>query len=188
MFYKWWDEAIHAEIIEPNAMTLATVKNDGQPSARIVLLKNATASGFEFFSNYTSAKAMDIEANPNVALVFLWKELERQIRIEGVAQKISKEKSQLYFQSRPYGSQISAWASPQSKIVENRKVLENEIERITTHFENVDPLPCPEFWGGYIINPSMIEFWQGRSDRLHDRFRYQKNAGNVDWIIERLAP
>lgn len=188
MFYKWWDEALDSEIVEPNAITLATVNSKGQPSARVVLLKSASNDGFEFYTNYESRKAKDIEVNPNVALVFLWKELERQIRIEGVAEKLSKEKSQVYFQSRPRGSQIGAWASPQSKVITDRKELEEEVEKIAEKFENVDPLPCPEYWGGYIVRPLVIEFWQGRNERLHDRFQYAKNEKEAGWIITRLAP
>lgn len=186
MFYRWWDDAIDSEISEPNAMTLATVNNLGQPSARIVLLKEASSEGFEFYTNYNSQKAKDIDANPKVSVVFLWKELERQIRIDGIAEKLSKEKSQLYFQSRPRGSQIGAWASPQSQIIPDRKFLDSEADRISDKFENVDPLPVPDHWGGYVINPHTIEFWQGRPDRMHDRFRYLKN--DDAWIIQRLAP
>src|SRR5688572_23355458 len=174
MFYRWWDEVIDSEITEPNAMTLATVNAEGKPSARVVLLKSATEQGFEFYTNYQSQKAIDMEQNPRVALVFFWKELERQIRIEGNAEKISKEKSQVYFQSRPRGSQIGAWVSPQSTVIADRNFLEEELEKISVQFENVDPLPCPEHWGGYVVKPVMMEFWQGRQDRLHDRFRYLK--------------
>lgn len=188
MFYKWWDEALDSEIVEPNAMTLATVSTNGQPSARIVLLKGASAEGFEFYSNYESQKAREMEHNPKVALIFLWKELERQIRIEGIADKLSKEKSQVYFQSRPRGSQIGAWASAQSKVIPDRKVLEEAVEKISEQFENVDPLPCPDQWGGYMVKPNLIEFWQGRPERLHDRFRYTKNEKEENWMIDRLAP
>ena len=187
MFYKWWDEAIDSEIVEPNAMTLATVNSNGQPTARVVLLKAASENGFEFFTNYDSPKGKDIEFNNKVALVFLWKDLERQIRIEGLAEKLSREKSQVYFQSRPRGSQIGAWASPQSQVIADRNLLEEEVEKISEQYENVDPLPCPDNWGGYIVKPVQIEFWQGRPDRLHDRFRYRQSADN-NWIVERLAP
>lgn len=188
MFYKWWDEAVDSEIEEPNAMTLATANAEGQPSARIILLKGASADGFEFYTNYKSRKALEIEHNPKVALVFLWKEIERQIRIEGIANKLSKEKSQVYFQSRPHGSQIGAWASPQSKVITDRKELEEAAEKISEQFENVDPLPCPDHWGGYIVKPHLIEFWQGRADRLHDRIRYSQNEKGENWMIDRLAP
>lgn len=188
MFYHWWDDVVNSEVPEPNAMTLATVDKEGKPCARVVLLKHVSAEGFEFFTNYNSPKGREIEHNPNVALVFYWKELERQVRIEGVATKMSREKSQVYFQSRPRGSQIGAWASPQSEVIPDREVLEAEIEKITRQFENVDPLPCPEHWGGYVVKPVSIEFWQGRSERLHDRFKYVLNVDGNSWMIQRLAP
>ncbi|MBK9984651.1 MAG: pyridoxamine 5'-phosphate oxidase [Saprospiraceae bacterium] len=185
-FLAWWDEAVSSEILEPNAMTLATVDKHGRPSARIVLLKGVTHDGFEFYTNYQSDKAKDIEENPKVALVFLWKELERQVRIEGVATKLSKEKSETYFHSRPRGSQIGSIASPQSEIIPDRKVLDEKVNLLTQQFENIDPIPYPEFWGGYNVEPHHIEFWQGRHERLHDRFRYSKNKSI--WTIDRLAP
>ena len=189
LFYKWWDEAIDAEVLEPNAMTLATVNNSSQPSARIVLLKTASAEGFEFFTNYNSQKAQDLEQNPRAALLFFWKEIERQVRIEGLVEKLPRERNQVYFQSRPRGSQIGAWASPQSQVIPNRELLENEVEKISGQFENVDPLPCPDHWGGYLVRPMMIEFWQGRGDRLHDRYRYTRNENEeANWSIDRLAP
>ncbi len=187
LFHQWWNEVLLSEIPEPNAMTLATVNKEGKPSARIVLLKGASVSGFEFYTNYQSAKAKDMEENPHVALVFLWKEIERQVRIEGVVEKVSTEQSQNYFQSRPRGSQIGAWASPQSVVIPDRKFLEAAANKIAEQFENVDPLPCPEQWGGYLVIPSKIEFWQGRSDRMHDRICYSK-LKREDWKRERLAP
>ncbi|MDQ3017945.1 MAG: pyridoxamine 5'-phosphate oxidase [Bacteroidota bacterium] len=188
LFYLWLDEAIGFEIPEPNAMTLATVSSEGKPSARIVLLKGATSAGFEFYTNYQSRKAKEMEQNPNAALVILWKELERQVRIEGIAEKLSFEKSQTYFQSRPRGSQIGAWASPQSEIIADRTILEASTTAIEEQYENVDPLPCPEHWGGYMLIPNVIEFWQGRSDRMHDRLRYTRNEKGANWSIDRLAP
>jgi pyridoxamine 5'-phosphate oxidase len=189
LFYKWWDEAIDAEVLEPNAMTLATVNGMGRPTARIVLLKTASAEGFEFFTNYTSQKAKDLDRNPVAALLFLWKELERQVRIEGIVEKLPRERSQVYFQSRPRGSQIGAWASPQSEVIPTREMLEEQVEKISQQFENVDPLPCPDHWGGYVLRPLMIEFWQGRPDRLHDRFRYKRaETEEANWLIDRLAP
>jgi pyridoxamine 5'-phosphate oxidase len=187
LFDKWWEDALEHEIEEPNAMTLATVNEKGKPRARIVLLKGASAEGFEFYTNYESDKARDIEQHPDVALVFLWKKLERQVRIEGKAERVSFEKSQAYFQSRPLMSQVGAWASPQSRVISDRSILDDNTRKISEQFANVDPLPCPEHWGGYLVRPAMIEFWQGRPDRLHDRFRYSKNK-EEQWTIERLAP
>lgn len=188
LFYRWLEDAIAAEVPEPNAMTLATVNAEGKPSARTVLLKVASSEGFEFFTNYLSPKGKDLEHNPHAAIVFLWKEIERQVRIEGIAEKLTYERSQTYFQSRPRGSQIGAWASPQSQVIPDRKILEDEADKYSQQFENVDPLPCPEFWGGYIIRPSLIEFWHGRLDRLHDRFRYTLDPGGENWSVVRLAP
>jgi len=186
LFRKWWHEAIEVEIEEANAMTLATVNGKGHPSARIVLLKGIHADGFEFFTNYNSSKAMDLAGNPNVALLFFWKEMERQVRIEGTATKVSKERSEQYFQSRPRGSQIGAWTSPQSQVIADRSVLKTNANAIEVKYAGMDPLPLPEHWGGYIVNPLAIEFWQGRADRLHDRFRYTLLDGG--WTVDRLAP
>jgi len=185
-FLRWWNEAVISEIVEPNAMTLATVDKHGQPSARIVLLKGVTHDGFEFYTNYLSDKANDIADNPKVALVFLWKELERQVRIEGVATKLSREKSESYFHSRPRGSQIGALASPQSQVIPDRKTIEDKVDMLSQQLENIDLIHYPEFWGGYIIEPHLIEFWQGRPSRLHDRICYEK-VGDV-WRIFRLYP
>ena len=186
LFNKWWQEAVEFEMVDPNAMTLATVNHDGQPSARIVLLKGIANEGFEFYTNYQSQKAKEMADQPKVGLVFLWKELERQVRIEGVVEKLSFEESQSYFQTRPRGSQIGAWASPQSEVIPDRKTLEDKVNVISERFANTDPLPCPDYWGGYIVKPHLIEFWQGRQDRLHDRLRYLKQG--ADWSTERLAP
>jgi len=187
LFRQWWHAAIETEIEEANAMTLATVNGHGQPSARIVLLKGLHPEGFEFFTNYTSQKAMDMEGNPKVALLFFWKEMERQVRIDGQAVKVSQQRSEQYFQSRPRGSQIGAWTSPQSQIIPDRSVLEANGKKIVEKFADVDPLPVPEHWGGYIVRPNAYEFWQGRADRLHDRFRYTlKPDGH--WAVDRLAP
>ncbi len=184
-FSKWWKEALASEIGEVNAMTLATATPEGLPSARIVLLKSFDENGFVFFTNYTSAKGSQLERNPHAALVFFWKELERQVRIEGTAEKTDDKESDAYFLSRPAGSRLGAWASPQSRIITGRKVLEENMERYTLQFEG--NIPRPVFWGGYLVRPSSIEFWQGRSNRLHDRIRYQKSEKG-DWIIRRLAP
>ena len=187
LFRRWWHEAVEAEIDEANAMTLATVNKLGHPSARIVLLKGLTHEGFEFFTNYQSQKAKDMEENSNVALLFFWKEMERQIRIEGTVEKVSRERSEKYFQSRPRGSQIGAWTSPQSQVIPDRSILDENGKNITEKFSEVDPLPLPDFWGGYLVRANMLEFWQGRPDRLHDRFRYVQQPNGL-WTVERLAP
>lgn len=184
-FTAWWDEAVKSEIDEVNAMTLATATPDGKPSARIVLLKGYDADGFVFYTNYTSNKGHALELNAHAALVFFWKELERQIRIEGTAEKVSDEESDAYFFSRPSGSRIGAWASPQSTVIPNREILDENVNRFTMQFG--EDIPRPSHWGGYRIKPELMEFWQGRSSRLHDRIRYIKTAGN-DWKTERLAP
>ena len=184
-FEKWWQQAIESNIDEVNAMTLSTVDENHKPSSRIVLLKEFGAGGFIFYSNYESHKAEDIKHNPNVSVVFFWKELERQVRIEGVADKSDTEKSDVYFNSRPENSKIGAWASPQSKVIANREVIEKNQAGYLTKFAGA-PVPRPPHWGGYTIIPNMIEFWQGRPSRLHDRIRYLRI--NDKWIKERLAP
>jgi pyridoxamine 5'-phosphate oxidase len=186
LFTQWWNTALDAAIPEPNAMTLATVNASHQPSARTVLLKGISKDGLEFYTNYHSRKAKDMETFPKVALTFLWKELERQVRIEGSVEKVSRERSAAYFQSRPLGSQFGAWASPQSEIIEDRSVLENEVFRLEEKFKGQDPLPLPDHWGGYRVLPHYFEFWQGRPDRLHDRFCYTKEG--EAWVIAQLAP
>jgi len=186
-FTKWWDEAMAAEIDEVNAMTLATASIDAKPTARIVLLKGYTKEGFIFFTNYKSAKGQEIFNNHNVALLFFWKELERQIRIEGIVEKISALDSDAYFNSRPGGSKIGAWASPQSKVIPNRTLLEKNIEDLTAKYPDENLVPRPDHWGGYIVKPNSIEFWQGRSSRLHDRIQYSLD-NNGEWRRERLAP
>ena len=184
-FSKWWEEAINAHIDEVNAMTLATSTVNGIPSARIVLLKGFDQNGFVFFTNYTSRKGKEIEENPNVALLFFWKELERQVRIVGKIHKLNGEASDAYFESRPEGSKIGAWASPQSEVVENRELMEERVVKIEEKFKSIH-INRPDFWGGYIVDPSSIEFWQGRYSRLHDRILYTKKE--VHWDIQRLAP
>lgn len=187
MFAIWWQHTIDENVEEANAMTLATSGKDGQPSARIVLLKGTTPEGFEFFTNYESQKAVDMAENNKVALLFFWQKLERQVRIEGLVEKVSPERSAAYFQSRPVGSQIGAWSSPQSKVITDRSEIENNIKAIQEKYAGMDPLPAPKHWGGYIVKPTSYEFWQGRDDRLHDRFRYEPNAEG-EWAINRLAP
>lgn len=184
-FGRWWDEAVSSKIVEVNAMTLATSTKEGIPSARVVLLKGFTAEGFIFYTNYQSHKGSEIEQNPNVALVFFWKELERQVRIKGIAEKVSGEESDNYFTSRPEGSKIGAWASPQSQTIETREWLETNYLIYADQFEKQE-IQRPAHWGGYIVKPQAIEFWQGRSSRLHDRIQYTKQQDN--WRIDRLAP
>jgi pyridoxamine 5'-phosphate oxidase len=185
-FHRWFEEAMNAELPMPNAMTLATASPEGHPSARIVLLKGFDESGFVFFTNYRSRKARELLANPRAALVLLWLELHRQVRIEGIAAKIDPEESTLYFQSRPKDSQIGAWASPQSKVIENRELLEKRVETLNEKYNGQQVLPRPEDWGGFIVRPQRLEFWQGRPSRLHDRIQYTLDG--EDWRIERLAP
>lgn len=186
LFKQWFEDAQSANISEPNAMTIATVNQDGKPSARIVLLKGYSEEGFIFYTNYDSRKGQNIAANPFVSIVFLWKEIERQVRIEGKIIKISEERSTAYYRSRPKGSQIGAWVSPQSRVIKDRFELEEKYEKFAHKYQEVDHLPKPPNWGGYIIQPTMIEFWQGRSSRLHDRLRYNSLENN--WQIDRLAP
>ena len=185
-FTKWFDEAINAKVLEANAMSLATVSNDNRPSCRIVLLKGIEENRFLFYTNYQSHKGKELENNPVCALTFFWPELERQVRIEGVAGRVGENQSMEYFQSRPLGAQISAWASPQSSIIENRTILEERVKQIEKRFEGNKVLPRPHQWGGYAVEPHMIEFWQGRENRLHDRLEYMRVEGS--WKIHRLAP
>ena len=186
-FTRWWDEAIKSNIDEVNAMTLATATKSGMPSARIVLLKGYDANGFIFFTNYESQKGKELAENPQVALVFFWKELERQVRIDGIIEKVTATESDAYFQSRPAGSRIGAWASPQSKVISGRDVIENNYRVFEEKFPDQEAIPRPPHWGGYIVKPHTIEFWQGRSSRMHDRIQYKMEAGN-QWTIQRLAP
>jgi pyridoxamine 5'-phosphate oxidase len=183
-FSSWWDEAVQSEIEEVNAMTLSTITNEGRPSSRIVLLKGFDAKGFVFFSNYNSSKAQQISSNSHVSLLFFWKELERQIRIDGVCSKVSAEESDAYFHSRPIGSRLGAWASPQSEKIKDREVLVQRLASVTQEF-GLD-VPRPPHWGGYQVVPTRIEFWQGRSNRLHDRILYEEQE--LSWQISRLAP
>ena len=185
-FQKWWDQAIASQITEPNAMTLATASSDGLPSARIVLLKGFDEKGFVFYTNYESFKAIQLAENPKACLVFHWKELERQVRIMGIVEKVSEEESNVYFNSRPIGSRVGAWTSPQSQVITNREWLEKEFEDRMDEFRNKE-VPRPPHWGGYVVKPVIIEFWQGRFSRLHDRIQYSLEE-NGAWKIERLAP
>lgn len=186
-FDKWWQQALASEIIEPNAMTLATASSDGVPSARIVLLKGFDQGGFVFFTNYKSYKGMQLEENPKACLVFFWKELERQVRIVGIVKKLSEKESDEYFHSRPIGSRLGAWASPQSQVIESRNWLDNHYLEVASQFKEEEKIQRPPHWGGYIVQPVIIEFWQGRPSRLHDRIQYTLQE-NGSWKIERLAP
>jgi pyridoxamine 5'-phosphate oxidase len=184
-FSVWFDQASKSGILEPNAMSHATVSPDGQPSIRIVLLKGVDEHGFIFFTNYESRKGRDMEMNPKSSLLFFWGELERQVRIDGVIEKISKASSKAYFDSRPEGSRIGAWSSNQSEIVDSRDTLEQRFEENMKLYAGND-IPMPDYWGGYRLVPSMIEFWQGRGSRMHDRIRYR--LIDAQWNIDRLSP
>lgn len=184
-FAGWFADAQRAQLPEPNAMTLATADKFGRPSARIVLLKQIDQRGLVFFTDYRSRKARELTANPFVALAFLWRELERQVRVEGSAQRVSPEESAEYFRTRPLGSRVGAWASEQSSVLADRSVLERECARIEAMYPD-DEIPCPPHWGGFRVVPDRFEFWQGRENRLHDRFRYAREGDG--WRIERLAP
>jgi len=185
-FNTWWQDALEARITEVNAMTLATASADGIPSARTVLLKGFSERGFIFFTNYNSFKGQQLAENPKACLVFLWKELERQVRITGIVEKTSSEENDAYFQSRPRASQIGAIASPQSQVIENRQWLDENYQNLTKQLKET-AIQRPRHWGGYIVRPVIIEFWQGRPGRLHDRIQYTL-AEDGSWKIERLAP
>lgn len=187
-FRRWFNDAVDAELDEPNAMTLATAAPDGSPSARIVLLKGLDQRGFMFYTNYESRKALELEQNPKAALVFGWIRLERQVRVEGTVERLSDDESTEYFEDRPRGSQLGAWASPQSQVVENREVLEQNLEEVKREYDETESVPRPPHWGGFVVDPTQIEFWQGRPNRLHDRLRYRRDTPDDEWILERLAP
>ena len=185
-FNHWWDDAVKSELDEVNAMTLATASLTGIPAARIVLLKSFSDAGFIFFTNYNSHKGIELEENPQACLVFFWKELERQVRITGNVEKVTASESDAYFNSRPAGSRLGAWASPQSSVITSREIVEKNIEKFEEQFAD-NEITRPSHWGGYIVIPAVIEFWQGRPNRLHDRLQYSK-VQDGSWKIERLAP
>ena len=185
-FERWYQDAEKANVHEPNGMTLATVSKSGQPSARIVLLKGFGQKGFAFYTNYESQKGRELLENPQAALVFWYKELQRQIRISGTVEKLSKAASQSYFHSRPKGSQLSAIASPQSQVITKEELISRR-KNLDTKYQDEPNVPLPDYWGGYLLKPSTIEFWQGRDNRLHDRFKYTL-SDDGQWSIVRLAP
>lgn len=183
-FDRWFQEAVGGEIYEPNAMALATVGADGRPSCRTVLLKGFDAAGFVFYTNLESRKSQELVANPVAALLFWWDRLHRQVRIEGPVEPVSEAEADAYFTSRPYGSRIGAWASPQSRVIPDRTVLEERVASLEAQFP--DEVPRPPHWSGWRVRPELVEFWQGRPSRLHDRLLYRR--GGDAWRIERLAP
>jgi pyridoxamine 5'-phosphate oxidase len=184
-FGRWFDEALKAQVLEANAMTLATASEAGAPSARTVLLKGFDERGFVFFTDYRSRKGAELKHNPRAALVFYWPELERQVRITGRTETVPREESEAYFSTRPRGSRISAWVSHQSQVIRNRKVLEDQVPEVERKYPG-EKIPLPPYWGGFRVMPDEIEFWQGRESRLHDRIRYVRSENG--WRIERLSP
>jgi pyridoxamine 5'-phosphate oxidase len=184
-FGRWFDDARAADLVEPSAMTLATASTDGVPSARMVLLRGVDQRGFVFYTNYESRKAAELAANPRAALVFWWGALQRQVRVEGPVQPTSQEESAAYFRTRPPASRLSAWASPQSRVIPDREVLDRRVAELAARHPDGD-VPLPPFWGGYRLVPEVVELWQQRPNRLHDRLRYTRTPGG--WRIERLAP
>lgn len=184
-FTQWFQQALSAELLDANAMTLATADEDGSPSARIVLLKGVEKAGFKFYTNYGSRKGRELTENPRAALCFFWPQLERQVRIEGDVEKLSRSESEAYFRQRPRESQLGAWASKQSSKVASREVLEKQFEEMEKKFAG-EEIPLPDFWGGFVLQPKRVEFWQGRKGRMHDRICYKKDSDG--WDIFRLSP
>jgi pyridoxamine 5'-phosphate oxidase len=185
-FKQWLEEAIASEVEEPTAFVLSTVNSQGKPSARVVLLKEISEQGFTFFTNYNSRKGQELDQNPFACFTFFWPALERQVRVEGVIKQVPAEVSDIYFHSRPKGSQIGAWASPQSQVIQSRSELEKADEKYTAQFAGNEVIPRPDHWGGYILQPTRVEFWQGRPNRLHDRIVYEQEQST--WQTNRLAP
>jgi pyridoxamine 5'-phosphate oxidase len=183
-FKNWFQAAISAELPEPNAMTLATVDSNGQPSSRVVLLKDVTPRGFTFYTNHQSRKGRELAANPRASVTFFWPGLERQVSVRGKCEKVSRQEAEAYFKSRPIGNRRGAWASDQSSPIPNREYLEQKLKEVTARFGDNPPLP--EYWGGYLLVPETVDFWQGRPSRLHDRFLYTRLADG--WKLERLSP
>jgi pyridoxamine 5'-phosphate oxidase len=192
MFRRWLDDSVAAGLHEPNAMVVATASAEGRPSSRMVLLKGLDSRGFVFFTNYESRKAADIAANPHVSLLFPWHDLQRQVRVEGTAAKVSAEESAAYFASRPREAQLGAWASPQSRVVASRAALDERYGGVLAQFAGLDEVPVPPHWGGFRVTPWAVEFWQGRKGRMHDRLVYRRGGDAGDphapWSVERLAP
>lgn len=190
MFTRWLEAAVDAGLHEPNAMVLATVSTEGRPSSRVVLLKGLDERGFVFYTSYDSRKSQEIAANPAVSLLFPWHDLQRQVRVEGTAARVAAAENEAYFATRPRASQLGAWASPQSRVVASRSALDERYGGVLAQFADVDDVPVPPFWGGFRVSPDAVEFWQGRSGRLHDRMLYRR-AGqdpHAPWAVERLAP
>lgn len=188
LFEHWLAAALTTETLDPNAMTLATVDASGQPRARIVLLKGFSPEGWVFYTNYLSDKGQELALNPKCSLLFWWEALERQVRIEGRAVQLSAESSKAYYVSRPRASQLGAWVSPQSQVIQNRDILINKEQELEQQFAGQEVLPKPDHWGGYLIKPTLVEFWQGQPSRLHDRIRFTRNNFEQPWLKERLAP
>ncbi|WP_283138737.1 pyridoxamine 5'-phosphate oxidase [Rhizohabitans arisaemae] len=185
-FTAWFSEALAAGLTEPNAMVVATATPDGRPSARTVLLKGFSAKGFVFYTNYESRKGRELAANPRACLLFPWHPLKRQVLVEGEVTRLSPEETAVYFHSRPYGSRLGAWASPQSTVVSSREELDARYAELAARWPTEEAVPVPDFWGGLLVAPDTFEFWQGQINRLHDRFRYRRSADV--WTVERLAP